>query len=498
MNNYNNLASQTLNYFIFPDPHDKFSSKPRELFVISGMPNISQILIVWLLCLQWIYADQYIVRLRGTKSFRKLLRSLQQQNTKFGWVEKIDKRFTFGSFDGFMVDLPNELVVKLERNPLVAEIVAEHKINAFATTGSEELFDSSGILGRRRDRHDENDFSHEGEEDGTNDIYDNSDCWVKTEFEAPRHLARLSRKDSIGTDERDLEYHYLSCGQGEDVTAYVLDTGLFVENPEFESRAVHGIDVTGEGFGDFNGHGTHVAGVIGSKTYGVAKKVSIVDVKVLDRQGSGGLSGVLSGIEYVVNDCKARYRDAPSGRTPKCVANLSLGTFRSTVINRAVTAALEEGVVFVVAAGNGNTNACWNSPASTREAVTVGAFDDRTDTIARFSNWGPCVDVFASGVQVESLTNHLSIKTPMPSHAKRATTAEPDRPFSHKVPSVAYSGTSMASPSVAGLAAVLLSRGIPTANIKDKIITLSTADVFDRRTLVFKPGTPNRILYNGL
>lgn len=233
---------------------------------------------------------------------------------------------------------------------------------------------------------------------------------------------------------------------------------------EFEGRAVQGVDLTGEGLGDKNGHGSHVAGIAGSATYGVAKKANIVQVKVLAGSGTGNLSTVIAGIEYAVNNFKKLDR--------KAVANLSLGASYNAVLNGAVNAAVDAGLPMVVAAGNSNSAACGSSPASAVSAITVGAIDDRYDTIASFSNWGSCVTVFASGVYVTSL-----------SHLDNTST-------------LALSGTSMSAPIISGTVAMFLGQGDDTSKALKKITEYATSDAIDRKSTFFRPRTPNLIGYN--
>lgn len=215
-------------------------------------------------------------------------------------------------------------------------------------------------------------------------------------------------------------YRYTSVGTG--VTAYVIDTGILASHTQFGSRASGGFTAIGDGNGtnDCNGHGTHVAGTIGGSTYGVAKNVRLVGVRVLDCSGSGSWSGVISGIDYVTYT-----HNGPS------VANMSLGGGFVQAVNDAVTNSIAEGVTYAVAAGNDGQNACNTSPASTPGALTVGATDS-TDTKPSWSNFGACVDVFAPGVNITS--------------AWRTSTTATNT----------ISGTSMASPHVAGLAAQFL------------------------------------------
>ena len=187
-------------------------------------------------------------------------------------------------------------------------------------------------------------------------------------------------------------YTYTATGAG--VTAYIIDTGIRFSHNEFGGRAVSGFDaVDGGSADDCNGHGTHVAGTVGGSTYGVAKGVTLVAVRVLDCSGSGTTSGVIAGIDWVTGNHAA---GAPA------VANMSLGGGASTALDTAVQNSIADGVSYAVAAGNGNQggraqDACKSSPARAPNAMTIGA-TDKTDTKASWSNYGNCVDWFAPGV----------------------------------------------------------------------------------------------------
>jgi subtilisin family serine protease len=220
-------------------------------------------------------------------------------------------------------------------------------------------------------------------------------------------------------------YTYNASGSG--VTAYIIDTGIRFAHSEFGGRARSGFDaVDGGTADDCNGHGTHVAGTVGGTTYGVAKNVALVAVRVLDCGGSGTWSGVIAGMDWV-----AANHSGPS------VANMSLGGGANTSVDDAVRRMIASGVATAIAAGNGNMggvaqDACRYSPARVAEAMTIGA-TDKTDTKARWSNYGTCVDWFAPGVGITSswYTSNTATNT--------------------------ISGTSMATPHTAGAAALYLS-----------------------------------------
>jgi len=228
---------------------------------------------------------------------------------------------------------------------------------------------------------------------------------------------------------------------GAGVNAYVIDTGIYVEHPKFGGRAVWGTDTADNPpvKEDLNGHGTHVAGTIISDTYGLARAGTAIAVKVLGADGSGSNDGVIAGITWSVKDHKTR----GVGRS---VANMSLGGGLSKAINDAVAAAVKGGMIFAVAAGNDgrgsipSPDACKHSPASEPLAITVGATDSM-DYRADYSNYGACVKVFAPGSSITSLWK---------------------KTMGQKEPINTISGTSMATPHVAGVLLKLWSLN-PTA-----------------------------------
>jgi subtilisin family serine protease len=230
----------------------------------------------------------------------------------------------------------------------------------------------------------------------------------------------------------DGEFTYGRTGAG--VTAYVIDTGIRTTHKQFAaaggpSRAQVGFDAvadTQKGQ-DCHGHGTHVAGTIGGRIYGVAKEVDLVAVRVLDCNGSGSTSGVIAGVDWVTAD---HVDGVPA------VANMSLGGAASATLDDAVKRSVADGVAYAVAAGNGNIagvaqDACGYSPARVPQVMTTGA-SDRNDRKASFSNYGNCVDWFAPGVEIESAWAGSDVATE------------------------SHSGTSMASPHTAGVAALYL------------------------------------------
>jgi subtilisin family serine protease len=255
-----------------------------------------------------------------------------------------------------------------------------------------------------------------------------------TQSDAPWGLARISSSSPGATD-----YTYDdSAGAG--TCAYVVDTGIDVDHPDFEGRATFLANYADDKDRDGQGHGTHVAGTIGGAKFGVAKASKLFAVKVLDDSGSGTNAGVIAGMEFVVTD--AATQDCPNG----VVVNMSLGGTFSDSVNKAAAAISSAGLFLAVAAGNDGADASGYSPASEPSACTVGATTP-DDSLASFSNTGSLVDVLAPGSQIVSAWPGGGEKT--------------------------LQGTSMASPHVAGIAAYFLGLGRSASGLCEYIASAS-------------------------
>lgn len=255
-------------------------------------------------------------------------------------------------------------------------------------------------------------------------------------------------------DQRDLplDDKYIYEGEGEGVRVYVIDTGINMTHNEFEGRAVSGWDFAerDDDATDCNGHGTHVAGTIGGKIYGVAKQATLVGVRVFGCSGGASSSKIIRAIEWVIDDVKDRQGPKPS------VANMSLGGHPRRVLDAAVTMGVFNDITFSVSAGNSAADACNASPARTPAAITVGA-TDINDNEASFSNWGKCLDVYAPGVNITSAWVGSDTAT------------------------ATISGTSMSAPHVSGVAALYLGdhRRAGTKEVRQAIRHNSTEDVLN-------------------
>jgi len=259
---------------------------------------------------------------------------------------------------------------------------------------------------------------------------------------------------------------------GQDVTAYVLDTGVFLEHNDFGGRAIFGANFADTIDDDCNGHGTHVASILAGALYGIAKKTSIVAVKVLNCAGTGSFSGVITGINWVASNHKK-----------PATSNMSIGAGYSQAINDATNALVDMGVVCAVAAGNSNADACNYSPSSAEQAITVGSStleatgpnEEQEDLRSSPSNYGLCIDIFAPGTLIRAAWIGGNDATRI------------------------LSGSSMASPHAAGVASLILGTRptLTPAQVEAEIISMSTKDIIDLRCT--QPAcnlSPNRLLYS--
>lgn len=281
------------------------------------------------------------------------------------------------------------------------------------------------------------------------------------EADAVVKLTATQSKASWGLDRIDqrnlpLNQKYSYGPRAENVTVYDIDTGIEIGHSEFEGRARWGINTTKDGINrDCHGHGTHVGGTIAGKNYGVAKGAKLVAVKVMDCDGKGSTSGIAKGLDWAAGD-----RKGPA------VANMSLGGGPSPSLDRVVAKAVKSGLVVVVASGNENQGACDKSPARAPEAITVNSIG-RNDKRSSFSNYGKCTDIFAPGSNIKSagLRNRTST----------------------------MSGTSMATPHVAGGVAVILAKNPQWT--PEQVAQKLYADSTKNKVKDSRSGNKNRLLY---
>ncbi|WP_462416947.1 S8 family peptidase [Kytococcus sp. Marseille-QA3725] len=264
--------------------------------------------------------------------------------------------------------------------------------------------------------------------------------------------------DRVDQEEPELDQTYNYEGTGEGVNSYVIDTGVRSTHSDFEGRVSEGFSAIDDGQGteDCNGHGTHVAGTMGGKEFGVAKGTNLIPVRVLSCEGSGSTDGIITAMDWVIEN---------KGDTPS-VANMSLGGGVDEALDEAIGRMTEAGVVTAVAAGNDTDDACNYSPARAESAITVGSTAEG-DMLSDFSNFGECVDILAPGTDITSAWMDSDDATNT------------------------ISGTSMASPHVAGGAALALEKN-PDATVEE--VTTALTESATKDAIEGVNGSPNLLL----
>lgn len=379
--------------------------------------------------------NDWIVVFHRNSTMEGRAKHMNMMGTKLDTDSVISRNFNFQKFFGYSGTFTPAMVELIRSDEQVVEFVEA------------DMVASTTVHGRT----DENVVMYPHGEDKVN----KGDACA-TQTEATWGLVR--------TAERDLKIdgifnHDAQAGRG--VTAYIIDTGIYTQHSEFEGRATWGFDAvnTPSPETDQNGHGTHCAGTVGSKSFGVAKASALVAVAVLGASGSGSFTGVIEGIEWTAKDHTTKRN--------VCVANMSLGGGYSLALNRAVEEAVRAGCVFALAAGNENNDACFSSPASTPDGLTVSSSDNR-DRRSSFSNYGACSNIYAPGSEITStwIGSPYAINT--------------------------ISGTSMAAPHAAGVAAKILTDD-PTLTPMAVASLMSSTATKDK--LSDTQGTPNEISY---
>ncbi|OMH81365.1 Subtilisin-like protease [Zancudomyces culisetae] len=293
---------------------------------------------------------------------------------------------------------------------------------------------------------------------------------TETQSSAPWGLARISHKEKLNQNTYD-KYIY-DTNYYNNVTIFVVDTGIILDHEEFEGRASWGATFARNSPDtDDNGHGTHVAGIVGGKTYGVAKKANLVAVKVLDADGTGYTSDLIAGINYILSVVQPKGEQSASFVPVTSIINISASGPLSNSLNQIINMSAFSGVQYIVSAGSTNSDACLTSPGSAEAATTVGATDINDEKTPQ-SNQGFCIDVFAPGKSI--LSSYIGSNT-----AKTY-----------------LSGTSAATPHVAGLAAYfIMTSQTPMSNLQ--LYYILTASATPDIIKGLDPDTSNLLVNNG-
>ncbi|KAF5712461.1 putative endopeptidase K [Fusarium globosum] len=380
---------------------------------------------------QLVVPNSYIIKYKSKassiskKKHEEVIHKKSKSKGKEGIVDNID----LDGFKGYVAEIPSSELQEVIDSDLVDYIEQDTIVNVSAVAAP-----SSGLITKRG---------------------------LTSQASAPWGLARISQIYSEkGVDAR---YNYDSTA-GSGSTVYILDSGIRTTHKEFGGRALWGTNfVSSSPDTDEFGHGTHVAGTVGGKTYGVAKGCRMYAVKVIDKDGLSSMSTILQGLQWAVNHAKSR------GITKKSIINASLGGPYTKIGNDAVKAATDLGITIVVAAGNDGTDAANYSPASAPSAITVGAIDS-TSYRTLWSNYGQVVDIFAPGSDILS-AGHMSDSS-----------------------SLYMSGTSMAAPHVAGLAAYFMAKeGLRGSSA----VTKHIIGAADTSGVYYAFDSPERVAYNG-
>jgi aqualysin 1 len=354
--------------------------------------------------------------------------------------------------------IPNNYIVVLKNSTSDVEAKADELSNKHK--GKKKLTYSSAIKGFSVEMSEQDALSLSEEPDVQFVEEDSVVGIAATQTNATLGLDRIDQRPP----QLDTTYSYTATGQG--VDAYIIDSGIRMSHQDFGGRARFGADFVGDGQNgnDCHGHGTHIAGTIGSNTYGVAKGTTLYSVRVLSCTAAGAVSVTIAGINWVT-----------ANHTAPSVANLSIGlSGPSSSLDTAITNSIASGVTYAVAAGNSNVDACYVSPSRTPAAITVGSMVPNGDTDYRmgYSNWGPCVDIHAPGNGIISLSHVDDVSTRM------------------------MNGTSMAAPHVAGVAALYLEthRTASASEVRNSIVNSATEGTM----VPPPPSAPNLVLHSAL